>query len=761
MDKSLGLLAAIALLACSAAWSLDLVRDGKPAAVIVTGTGAASEPASLAVADLQRVLERMSGAQLDLSPSPPPSPGGRGCIAVGLDTDFPGVLDKPLGKHEVAIVTRGNALYILGGGPASTSDAVYTFLERLGCRWYMPGEIGEVVPSRATVTWGEPDLRQTPAFLMRQPWYAWGVDGVHTSQAGGRRWDDWLRRNRCGGERVWHGHNLLAPIPPDKYFKDHPEYYALVRGERRPTQPCTSNPDLVPIFVEAICRNLEEYGHNSYSLCPEDNDQFCECANCRALDSGVRDPGFGGKIVVTDRLVKFFNQVAAGVRQKHPEAIVTFYGYLNHTLPPTTVKLGPGVAMVFTAQQFCTVHGVSDPQCASRQKMKRILAEYGRQTPHLYIYEYDPAPGSAGLPQPLYLTHARDLRVYRDLGVRGFSIESHKAWASTFPNHWFWAKGMWNPDFDEREALAGMCRDMYGPAATPMLRYYTLLAGAVEDSGSHPNWGLNRYAQVWKPETVKGLGQALQEAERAAREADSQVRERVLYARLEYSYLTAYLDFAHFQQAGEVSRAIRAGERMVSLLNRQRDLNEDLCLYVECISNMERQVLALKHEWANSAEFGRTNDVLCRLPVTWAFREDPKDRGLAEGWQAEDLSLAGWGKIRTDSQWCRQKGHEELNGTAWARTTFRLPARIIGQRVMLHVGALDEKGTIWINGQQVAERGDGLPDNAWMAPFEVDVSQAVRPGGNTLAVRAVAERGLGGIWRRALLYIPGRKGGVR
>ena len=745
----LRLLIGLALLGLFAAplGGLELVREGRPGGGLALGAGVTG-PAQAAVADLQRALRLMSGAELPAAAPP--------VLLVGRPQDFPQLaLDRPLAANEVCLKVSGGALYLLGRGEQEISDAVYSLLACLGCRWYLPGEIGEVIPRLPTVEVGSLDLRETPAFAMRSPWYAWGVDGRHTSVEGGKRWADWCRRNRCGGEVVRHGHNLLTPIPPARYFSTHPEYYALVDGERKPTQPCTSNPDLVPIFVDTISRFLDENpGSSSYSLCPEDNDQFCECPRCRALDSPRHDPGFGNKVVMTDRLVKFFNQVAAGVRQRHPEAIVTFYGYLNHTLPPTTVKLGPGVAVVLTAQQFCSIHGMSDA-CRSRRHMKDILEGYGRQTPYLYIYEYDPAPGSAGLPYPLYFAHARDLRTYRELGVRGFSLESHKAWASTFPNHYFWTLGMWNPDFAEREVLSRLCRDLYGPAAAPMERYYLGLAEAFASARVHPNWGLRYYAQVWSRPQVAALGAALAEAQRLAGEADSRVRERVLYARLEYRLLVSYLDFERFSREGNATRALQAGERIVSLLQTQRDLNEDLCLYVECMNQFERQVMALKHKWPETAEFARQNELICRLPTTWAFRPEPA--GGVLGWEAEDISLTGWGKVRINDQWHHQ--HKDLSdrepAAAWARTTFTVPASFRGRRVVLYVGALDEAGTLYLNGRGILRRTGDQSENSWMEPFSVDLTDQVRFGArNTLAVRAEAQQGLGGLWRGALIYSP-------
>lgn len=99
----------------------------------------------------------------------------------------------------------------------------------------------------------------------------------------------WRLRNRLGSfARIAHGHNLTNTVPPATYFDSHPEYYALVNGKRQTTQLCTSNPDVVRLSIEHINAYFDANPQaTSYSLCPDDNKDFCECANCTALDTGA------------------------------------------------------------------------------------------------------------------------------------------------------------------------------------------------------------------------------------------------------------------------------------------------------------------------------------------------------------------------------------------------------------------------------------------------------------------------------------------
>ena len=285
----------------------------------------------------------------------------------------------------------------------------------------MPGEIGEVVPRLITVSLPQMDASESPDFEFRQIWYAWGAQNPQE----GERFAKWLRRNKCGGPSVWHGHNFTSTVPPAKYFDTHPEYYALVKGKRTTTQLCTSNPDVVRLATE-VANNYFDKNPNAlaYSLCPDDNSDFCECPNCRALDSGLPDRYLKGKPDVTDRLMVFWNAVAEGVRQEHPDKYVTIYAYSNHTRPPSREKVHPGVLPVITTMNFCPLHSVDNLNCPSRQDLRRLISEWTQKATKVYIYEYDPVVGWREVPCPLYGARAREMPIYKSLGVQGFSFLS-------------------------------------------------------------------------------------------------------------------------------------------------------------------------------------------------------------------------------------------------------------------------------------------------------------------------------------------------
>ena len=46
------------------------------------------------------------------------------------------------------VVDAGKGVGLYGESMLADSYAVYTFLDQLGCRWFMPGELGEIIPQK-------------------------------------------------------------------------------------------------------------------------------------------------------------------------------------------------------------------------------------------------------------------------------------------------------------------------------------------------------------------------------------------------------------------------------------------------------------------------------------------------------------------------------------------------------------------------------------------------------------------------------------
>ena len=205
-----------------------VVQDGKPNATIIMSRKA-TEVERYAASELQRYLEKISGA------IPPIKSEGEGTtgytIYIGACDAVhdlrPPVTSRFKGANGFVIESGDDWIAIVGAEDLDTVYGVYAFLEKyLGVRWFMPGEIGEVVPKMETVEVGKISDKEKPDFAIR--WIGSG---------------EWALRNRMnvnvavkeetvGVNWKWSFHSFFYLIHPDKHFDKHPEFYSYVGGRR-------------------------------------------------------------------------------------------------------------------------------------------------------------------------------------------------------------------------------------------------------------------------------------------------------------------------------------------------------------------------------------------------------------------------------------------------------------------------------------------------------------------------------------------------
>lgn len=115
----------------------------------------------------------------------------------------------------------------------------------------------------------------------------------------------------------------------------------------------------------------------------------------------------------------------------------------------------------------------------------------------------------------------------------------------------------------------------------------------------------------------------------------------------------------------------------------------------------------------------------------WEFRRDgARDldapaAGEANPWEERITVPFAWETEASGigAHWLRR---------AWYRRSLDIPAEWSDERVVLHFGAVHHNATVWVNGTEVGEHEGGY------VPFEVDITDALRPASNTLLVRVDA-----------------------
>ncbi len=524
--------AIVPLLGLSADSSLQLTDNGHSAYTIVLAADASTSERR-AADELQRFLEEISGARLPIATDSSNPRGnlilvGQSRLTAALQFRIP--FDQ-LGAEGFAIQSNGPHLAIAGGRQRGTMYGVYTFLEKLGCRWVAAD--ASRIPKRKSITFGPVNETQKPAFEYRE---------VYLSEAFDK---DWAARNRTNGanskldastggkiQYFPFVHTFYSILPPAQYFDQHPEYFSLVDGKRRGAQAqlCLTNPDVLRLTVAKVRQWMSEHPEATiFSVSQNDYYGQCECDNCRrvAREEGGAESG---------PLLRFVNAVADQVAVTHPGKLIDTLAYFYSEAPPSQTRPRPNVRVRMCPIGACNAHPYE--QCPHDAYIVKNLKAWARITSNIYVWHYNANFSHYLLPVPDFDELAADIPMYHRNGVSGLFMQgSTPAGGSEAPlRAYVLARMLWDPRTDFWKTVDEFHEIYYGPAGPSMRAYLDLLHSLVRPApeGEGQHWWCCRAPRM----SDTRLDQAKQLIRTAlAKAGDDTIRRRVRQAELSLRYL--------------------------------------------------------------------------------------------------------------------------------------------------------------------------------------------------------------------------------
>ena len=123
--------------------------------------------------------------------------------------------------------------------------------------------------------------------------------------------------------------------------------------------------------------------------------------------------------------------------------------------------------------------------------------------------------------------------------------------------------------------------------------------------------------------------------------------------------------------------------------------------------------------------------------AAWLEKVDPGSKPGA-AWSADTFADGDW-KSMTLPNFVESAGYPGFDGVFWLRRAFGLPENWDGGDVELHLGAVDDMDTTWINGEQVGMTSGWDVRRIYQIP-----GRLLKRGENTIAVRVLDAAGGGG-----------------
>ena len=425
----------------------------------------ASPAEEKAAGELRRYLQMIIG--VDIPVVSENSKMKTGEFILGLTNRTPDPLElKTLDPDGFMIRTAGKKIYLAGGTGKGVLYGVYELLERcFGCRFWAPG--AEYVPRAETLTVPVIDIRMQPAFAFREVAYA-GMDDP-----------DFMDKMRCdrhawehGGEWGMWVHTMFSLVPPEKYFDTHPEYYALMAGQRARTQLCLTNPDVLQITIRSLAERMKEQpGCRYWSVSQMDTYGWCECDNCKAIDEHEGSP--------SGTMISFVNKVAAAF----PDKVISTLAYQYTRKPPRNLKPAPNVNIM-----LCTIECDRSKPLAEEQSKEAFVHDligWSAITGNILVWDYVIQFTNMIAPFPNLHVLQPNIRFFRDHRVNAVFEQGCRGTYSEIQElrQYLLAKLLWNPDANVDSLITLFTDGYYGKAGPFIRQYLSALERALKESG--------------------------------------------------------------------------------------------------------------------------------------------------------------------------------------------------------------------------------------------------------------------------------------
>ncbi|MBE6598838.1 MAG: DUF4838 domain-containing protein [Ruminococcaceae bacterium] len=360
------------------------------------------------------------------------------------------------------MTTDDKNLYLDGNIPRGTLYAAYDFAEKyLGWRLFAPD--CEVVSTEETAEVPvNLNIIDNPTFEERRcdcRVFEHNMDYYNKSRLNTQ---PIATPNRLGEEvggavdSPWDCHSFGRLLPGGEYFKEHPEYYALVNGERIPCndgggpgQPCLTNSDVLRIVTENVLNQLRENPALPFvevSHC--DNHNYCRCEKCAAVDE--EEGSHSGT------MIRFVNAVAEAVEKEFPNVLVRTFAYEYTREPPKVTKARHNVLIRYCTYDACFRHGLDDPHCEVNSTTTwREMAGWQKMCSQMSIWDYISNWDCFIAPFPNLVSIRENARCFAEchaIHVFGEGAASNNA-SGVYPDlrAYLYAKVMWNAYMSEEE----------------------------------------------------------------------------------------------------------------------------------------------------------------------------------------------------------------------------------------------------------------------------------------------------------------------
>jgi hypothetical protein len=690
------------------------------------------------VRDLALYLGLMAGAKIEIVEGLPAGEK-RTPVFVGAEAQkvFGKVGASKAGLFGFRVVAGRKGVGLYGESEFGTSYAIYELLNRLGCRWFMPTELGACIPSQPSLAVPEMDDSRAPATEYRGMWN------------GG---EDFLRRNRMNGIKLVGGHVLETYITPAQRAA-HPEWCLLVGGKPHPQFLRWTRQDVADAIAETIIAQLDKAYASSVSLSPGDYVVPTDDPEEMKSDPVPRvwEPA-ANQWSVSDRLILLANRVAERVGKKYPDVKFVLYIYTNYSMPPAKQKVHPNVIPWLAPIDFNRMHPMTWPDHPNRTWLIDMVKGWGRAAPRVAFRGYGFNLAELSAPNPFITKWGTDIPILMSNNCAYWIPETKGGFESMLPGYYL---GVRLP-FDPREKPDAILQDLwtrfYGPAAVPMSHYWNRIDRAWLDANEYAGCGFG-YLRMFTPEVLAGARADVNEALKLAGNPAGLEYRRVKLVDESLGEFELFMKMRRDWAAGRLDGLGADYARWRSILLDLNTRHAGLSFGGD-FGTVSYPDQFYGIAYSNASRLARETTSLAAPLVRWQYRHDKDEKAEALGWPRPEFDDTDWKTTHVVMETWSSIGHHNTMGRMAYRATAILDPVPAGKKAFVWIGSTDGSARLFVNGQHVKyvtpDKGEAKDAfSGYCEPAQFDVTGVVKPGANQITIlcerKWLNELGTGGL----------------
>jgi hypothetical protein len=368
---------------------------------------------------------------------------------------------------------------IFGDGPKGLVNGVYSFLHAMGCRWLVPGQRGERVPSSARVSLSVASERSQPAIGERC------LVVSHPSLLGpGQDWILWAARNGMDSILFRLSADPLSQdaIAEDAYLRHRDSLIPLAKR-------CGLKVGVGGFILERVAGRAaleESAGESAVERATQWFSRYAEA------DSFHLWPREGERL--DDSLLA---ELSSALEEASPQASLALRVTDQESLPR---ELPANACLEYFPESRCHAHPLADPSCAANPGPEALRAlaaasRDGERPTARFLGQWADSYAFAGVEPPLFGVMTEDLRALTASGfvAAQFSLSLERSAEALNPMPWLFARLAWDPLRDPGAELGDFCAATYGPGGPAMAAFFgkveSAFALALESDGAAPPRG--------------------------------------------------------------------------------------------------------------------------------------------------------------------------------------------------------------------------------------------------------------------------------